>query len=238
MTIKTEFVYPPIPFRRFDWMAYDDDTYCGCGECRCLTGHGATEQEAIADLMEQIGDVATTYHTSRGGNSNGLHVAQGSAPESDRHSAISEMDGAQKRNGCVAQVDMPRNDAVTAGEAISSAAIQFLDVADQAIGNAPVTDGLQVGDEGVGGGCEQMRALQTEQGQDLTANGGRNQSARSCENTADSQVSTPLYLLASEIVDIVEFSEQLRLEEEAAAEEGALIEASGYRDPAENVRFA
>jgi hypothetical protein len=33
-------------------------------------------------------------------------------------------------------------------------------------------------------------------------------------------------------------SEQLRLEEEAAAEEGAAIEASGYPDPAENVRFA
>lgn len=33
-------------------------------------------------------------------------------------------------------------------------------------------------------------------------------------------------------------SEQLRLEEEAAAEEGAAIEASNYPDPAENVRFA
>lgn len=54
--IKTEFVYPPIPLRQFDWMAYEDDTYCGCGECRCLTGHGATKQEAIADLMEQIED--------------------------------------------------------------------------------------------------------------------------------------------------------------------------------------
>lgn len=50
----------------------------------------------------------------------------------------------------------------------SSAAI--LDVADRATGNAPVTDGLQVGDEG--GEVEELPA-------------------------------SPLYLLASEIVDIV-----------------------------------
>ena len=56
MKIRTEHVFPPIPMRQFDWMAYDDDTYCGCGECRCLTGHGSTEQEAIADLMEQMED--------------------------------------------------------------------------------------------------------------------------------------------------------------------------------------
>jgi hypothetical protein len=120
-----------------------------------------------------IFDSQPTYHTSRGGNSNGLHVAQGSAPESDRHSASSELDGAQKRNGCVAQMDMPRNEAVTAGESSSSAAS-----------------------------------------------------------------STPVYLLASEIVDIVEFSEQYRMEEIDAAEEGAAIEASGYPDPATNPRFA
>lgn len=35
-----------------------------------------------------------------------------------------------------------------------------------------------------------------------------------------------------------DLTEQLRLEEEDAAEEGAAIEASGYPDPAENVRFA
>jgi hypothetical protein len=99
-------------------------------------------------------DVQPTYHTSRGGNSNGLHVAQGAAPESDRHSAISELDGAQKRNGCVAQMDMPRNDAPPADESSASAATQVSDVADKATGNASVTDGLQVGDEGVGGSTE------------------------------------------------------------------------------------
>jgi hypothetical protein len=56
MKVRTEYVFPPIPLRQFEWMAYDDDTYCGCGECHCLTGHGATEQEAIADLNEQMED--------------------------------------------------------------------------------------------------------------------------------------------------------------------------------------
>lgn len=48
---------------------------------------------------------------------------------------------------------------------------------------------------------------------------------------ADSPISSPLYLLSSEIVDLVELSEQYRAEEEAAAEEGAEIEASGYQFP-------
>ena len=51
MKIKTEFVYPPIPIRKFDWSAIDDDTYDGPGS---PVGTGATEAEAIADLMEQI----------------------------------------------------------------------------------------------------------------------------------------------------------------------------------------
>jgi len=54
--IKTSFDYPPIPIRSFDWSAIDDDTYCGCEECHCPVGHGATEQEAIADLMEKTSD--------------------------------------------------------------------------------------------------------------------------------------------------------------------------------------
>lgn len=43
--IVTEFVYPPIPIRRFDWVAHYDDP-------EGPTGHGATEAEAIADLTE------------------------------------------------------------------------------------------------------------------------------------------------------------------------------------------
>ena len=52
MNIKTSCICPPIPIRSFDWQAIDDDTYDGPG---CPIGHGATEQEAIADLLEQIG---------------------------------------------------------------------------------------------------------------------------------------------------------------------------------------
>lgn len=160
----------------------------------------------VENMMASTGnilDAQPTYHTSRGGNSNGLHVAQGSAPESDQHSAISELDEEQKRNGCVAQMDMPRNDAVTADESSASAAIQISEVADQGRGIAPLTESITVG---IGG-----------------------------EATA---IASPLYLLASEIVDIVEFSAQYRAEEEAAAEEGALIEASGYNDPATDRSFA
>ena len=50
MNIRTEFVYPPIPDRRFDWSAVDDDTYEGGAPI----GYGRTEQEAIADLLEQL----------------------------------------------------------------------------------------------------------------------------------------------------------------------------------------
>jgi hypothetical protein len=51
MKIKTEHVYPPIPIRSFDWSAIDDDTYDGPGS---RMGWGATEQEAIKDLMDQL----------------------------------------------------------------------------------------------------------------------------------------------------------------------------------------
>lgn len=50
MKIVTEHVYPPIPMRQFDWSAVDGDTYDGSGP----VGTGATEQEAIADLLEQV----------------------------------------------------------------------------------------------------------------------------------------------------------------------------------------
>lgn len=75
-------------------------------------------------------------------------------------------------------------------------ALNVLDVADKATGNAPDTDSPMVSS---GGGV--------------------------------TVISSPLYLLASEIVDLVEFDHQYRAEEEIAAEEGALIEARGYSDP-------
>lgn len=60
MKIRTELVYPPIPIRTMDWQAVldnyepgepdEDGTYHGGGPI----GHGATEAEAIADLMVQL----------------------------------------------------------------------------------------------------------------------------------------------------------------------------------------
>jgi hypothetical protein len=52
MKIRTEHVYPPIPIRSFDYSAVDDETYDGPGS---PVGRGATEQEAIQDLEEQLG---------------------------------------------------------------------------------------------------------------------------------------------------------------------------------------
>lgn len=56
MRIKTEYICPPIPDRRHDWSAIDDSTYDGAEDSanRHQVGYGATEQEAIADLLCQI----------------------------------------------------------------------------------------------------------------------------------------------------------------------------------------
>tara|TARA_R110002167_G_scaffold181421_3_gene381725 strand:+ start:1029 stop:1187 length:159 start_codon:yes stop_codon:yes gene_type:complete len=49
MKIITEFIYPPIPNRNYDWSAvtdsYDEDD---------PIGYGKTEQEAIEDLKKQL----------------------------------------------------------------------------------------------------------------------------------------------------------------------------------------
>ncbi len=47
--IQTEFVYPPIPVRCFDWVAYFTDF----GE-DSPQGTGATEAEAIANLLDEM----------------------------------------------------------------------------------------------------------------------------------------------------------------------------------------
>lgn len=54
MNIKTSFDYPPIPIRQFDWSAIDDNYDLGSP-----IGHGATEQEAIQDLLDQIEERAS-----------------------------------------------------------------------------------------------------------------------------------------------------------------------------------
>ena len=46
--IETDFVYPPIPDRNYDWQA----TFSGYDEGD-LIGRGPTEVSAIADLLQQ-----------------------------------------------------------------------------------------------------------------------------------------------------------------------------------------
>lgn len=48
MKIITNFDYPPIPIRKYDWSAYRDGYDEGD-----LIGYGETEQEAIYDLLIQ-----------------------------------------------------------------------------------------------------------------------------------------------------------------------------------------
>jgi hypothetical protein len=49
MKIITSFDFPPIPDRRFDWLAYDEGWEPGAP-----LGRGATREWAIADLLEQL----------------------------------------------------------------------------------------------------------------------------------------------------------------------------------------
>lgn len=51
MKLYTEHVYPPIPDRSMDWLAYDADTYGG--EPGEIVGRGPTEREAIEDLFDR-----------------------------------------------------------------------------------------------------------------------------------------------------------------------------------------
>lgn len=54
--IITAHDYPPIPVRSFDWSAVLDG-YDGAPDAGFQpVGHGATEREAIEDLLEQIAD--------------------------------------------------------------------------------------------------------------------------------------------------------------------------------------
>jgi len=50
MRIITSYDPPPIPMRCCDWSAIDDDTY----DYDQPVGYGATEQEAIDDLLDKI----------------------------------------------------------------------------------------------------------------------------------------------------------------------------------------
>lgn len=60
--IITSFDYPPIPIRNFDWSAVTDNYDCDCDQdgffSNCPVGYGATEAEAIQDLMDQLEDAS------------------------------------------------------------------------------------------------------------------------------------------------------------------------------------
>jgi hypothetical protein len=67
MDIKTEYDPKPIPYRDFDWTAYDAETYDGAEDSRSnVIGFGATKEEAVNDLMEKIGELATPFPTAGG----------------------------------------------------------------------------------------------------------------------------------------------------------------------------
>jgi len=57
--VSTSFDYPPIPIRSMDWSAIDSNTYdADCDEdgffSSCPVGYGATEAEAVSDLLEKM----------------------------------------------------------------------------------------------------------------------------------------------------------------------------------------
>jgi hypothetical protein len=59
INVRTTHEYPPIPVRDMDWSAVDDDTYdVDCDQDGYFSnspiGRGATEEDAIKDLLEQL----------------------------------------------------------------------------------------------------------------------------------------------------------------------------------------
>jgi len=61
MKLVTKFEHPPIPWRKFDWVAYDEDQMSGLctdPDCGCRTmlvrGWGETEEEAILDFVSDL----------------------------------------------------------------------------------------------------------------------------------------------------------------------------------------
>jgi hypothetical protein len=54
--VETHFWMKPVPSASYDWLAIDRDTYDGAPDSgnHGEVGHGATEAEAIADLLDAI----------------------------------------------------------------------------------------------------------------------------------------------------------------------------------------
>ena len=56
INVRSEYWAKPIPPREFDWSAIDDGTYDGAPDSKSnAIGYGETEQDAIDDLLGQIG---------------------------------------------------------------------------------------------------------------------------------------------------------------------------------------
>ena len=53
MDIRTYYDPKPIPYRNFDWEAIDWETH----DYDTPVGHGATKEEAIADLLWQLDEI-------------------------------------------------------------------------------------------------------------------------------------------------------------------------------------
>jgi hypothetical protein len=58
MIVRTSPQYPPIPVRDFDWQAYEPGYEPGDA-----LGHGATEEQAIAELLAAMDLPADTAYT-------------------------------------------------------------------------------------------------------------------------------------------------------------------------------
>jgi len=61
--LVTSFENPPIPWRKYDWIAYDEDQMsgiCSDPDCNCrnglVRGWGATEMEAITEFVSRLLD--------------------------------------------------------------------------------------------------------------------------------------------------------------------------------------
>jgi hypothetical protein len=77
MKITTDYWPKPIPQRDFDWSAIDEDTYDADWEgeergfvSKSPIGYGATEEEAIADLIGQFIDEKQASTSSKGTEKN------------------------------------------------------------------------------------------------------------------------------------------------------------------------
>lgn len=65
MKLVTSYEHPPIPWRKFDWVAFDEDEIsgvCGDPDCHCrenlVRGWGETEEAAIQNF---VGDLLERY---------------------------------------------------------------------------------------------------------------------------------------------------------------------------------